>query len=148
MGQTPLDAGRVINGSYGTVYHSGKWMTNVTQVELNVEFNKEEVATAGGRWIGHKITSLTGAGTLTGYKISSEMALLIGQVANDRSKPFVTELIFKLDDPEAYGAERIRVKNVSFDKIDLMNFEVNSLSETELPFTFTGYEFLDVIKQK
>jgi hypothetical protein len=75
------------------------------------------------------------------------MTKLVGQIGTDRGKSFVTELIMKLDDPESYGAERIRLKGVQFSKIDLIKFEAGSLVETELPFVFTGYDLLDEIKE-
>lgn len=140
-----LDSTRVINGSYGEVWHEGTWLTNVQSAEAMVEINKEEINRSGTRWVGHKVTSLTGTGSITGYKITSDFIKLVGAVANDRSKPYVTELIMKLDDPESFGAERVRLKGVQFDQIPLGNFEVGSLIEEELPFTFSGYDLLDEI---
>ena len=89
---------------------------------------------------------LTATGRITGYKTTSEFIRRIGAIANDRSKPFVTELIYKLNDPESFGAERIRLKGVQFDRIPLSSFEVNTIVEEELPFTFSGYDLLDEIK--
>ncbi|MFT4413188.1 phage tail tube protein [Fredinandcohnia humi] len=142
-----LDATRVINGTYGEVWHDGKWLTNITSAEATVEINKEEVTRAGTRWIAHKVTSLTGSGTITGYKVTTELMEAIGQIADDRKGAFVTELILKLDDPEAFGAYRVRLKGVQFDQIPLINYEVGSLVEEELPFTFTGYELLDPVHE-
>lgn len=138
-----LDESRVINGQYGELWHEGNWATNVTGVEANVDIGKEEILRSGTRWVGHKSTSLTGTGTINGYKVTSEWVERIGQIANDRNKAFVTELIVKLDDPEAWGAYRIRLKNVTFDTIPLVNFEVGSLVEEELAYTFTGFDLLD-----
>jgi hypothetical protein len=142
-----LDSSRVINGQYGEVWQDGKWLTNVTKAEATVEINKEEITRSGTRWIGHKVTSLKGSGTISGYKVTSDFIKLIGAVASDRGKPYVTELILKLDDPEAFGAERVRLKSVQFDQIPLGMFEVGSLVEEELPFTFSGYDLLDAIKE-
>jgi Phage tail tube protein len=141
-----LDASRTIDGTYGYVYHNGQWLTNIRQCQLNVEIEKEEIKRAGTRWTAHKVVGLSGKGTISGYKVTSDMVRLIGQVANDSARSYVTELIVKLADPEAYGYERIRVKGVVFDNIPLMNFEVGQIVEEELNFTFTGYEFLDAIK--
>ncbi|AND39619.1 phage tail tube protein [Cytobacillus oceanisediminis] len=140
-----LDASRTINGSYGEIWHEGEWVTNTQSAEALVEINKEEINRSGTRWVGHKVTSLTGTGNITGYKVTSKFTKLIGSVADDRKAPYVTELIFKLDDPEAFGAERVRLKGVQFDQIPLSSFEVNSIVEEELPFTFSGYELLDEI---
>ncbi|WP_019241514.1 MULTISPECIES: phage tail tube protein [Bacillus] len=142
-----LDATRVINGTYGTVWHEGNWIMNVKSAEAIVEINKEEIQRSGTRWVGHKVTSLTGTGSISMYKVTSEFVQLIGSIADDDGKPYVTELIFKLADPESFGAERIRLKGVQFDQIPLGKFEINSIVEDELPFTFSGYELLDKIER-
>lgn len=141
-----LDASKTINGSYGYVYHDGQWLTNVKQAEATVEINKEEILRSGTRWVGHKVTSLTGTGSITSYKVTSQFIKVVGAIAKDNAKPYATELIFKLADPESNGAERIRLKGVQFDQISLGNFEVGAIVEEELPFTFSGFELLDVIK--
>ena len=141
-----LDATRTINGSYGEVWHDGVWLTNVQSAEATVEIDKEEIKRSGTRWVGHKVTSLTGSGTISGYKITSDFIQLIGSVATDKGKPYVTSIILKLADPEAYGAERVMLKGVQFDQIPLGKFEVGSLVEEEFPFTFSGYDLLDKIK--
>jgi hypothetical protein len=142
-----LDATRVINGQYGEVWQDGKWLTNVQSAEATVEINKEEIMRSGTRWVGHKVTSLKGSGTIKGYKVTSDFITLIGSVASDRGKPYVTELILKLNDPESFGAERVRLKSVQFDQIPLGKFEVGAIVEEELPFTFSGYDMLDIIKE-
>lgn len=141
-----LDASRVMNGSFGSVFDAnGNWLTNVKSAEATVEINKEEIARAGTRWIAHKVTSLKGSGTITGYRVTSDLIEAIGQIANDRSGVYVTELRMKLDDPESFGAYSVRLKGVTFDQIPLMKYELNSIVEEELPFTFTGYELMDVV---
>ncbi|WP_220376645.1 phage tail tube protein [Paenibacillus sp. VMFN-D1] len=140
-----LDSTRVINGTYGYVYHDGTWLTNIKSAEANVEITKEEIKRAGTRWTAHKVTGLSGTGTISGYKVTSEFVERIGKIADDSQGTFITELILKLEDPESYGAYRVRLKGVTFDKIPLMHFEVGAIVEEELPFNFTGYELLDKI---
>ncbi|MCK1985167.1 MULTISPECIES: phage tail tube protein [Peribacillus] len=142
-----LDSSRTINGSYGAVYHEGQWLTNIKSAEAMVEINKEEIPLSGTRWMGHKVTSLTGSGSMTGYKVTSDFIKLVGAAAYDDKKPYVTELIMKLNDPAAFGAERVRLKAVQFDRIPLGSFELNAIVEEELPFTFSGFDLLDAIKQ-
>lgn len=142
-----LDATRVINGTFGEVWHDGVWLTNVKTVNAVVEINKEEVQVSGNRWVGHKVTTLTGTGSMTMFKVTSDFIQLIGAVAenNGSGSPYVTELILKLADPEAFGAERIRLKAVQFDSIPLGTFEVGAIVEEELPFTFSDFELIDAI---
>jgi predicted DNA-binding ribbon-helix-helix protein len=139
-----LDSTKVINGSFGKMFHDGDWLTNVTKAEATVEISKEEVPRAGTRWIGHKVTSLTGSGSMTGYKITNDFVKKIAQVADDNQGSFVTELIMKIDDPENHeGKTYIRLKGVQFDSIPLLNYEVGSIVEEETPFTFSQFEYLD-----
>jgi hypothetical protein len=140
-----LDSTRVINGTYGYVYHNGEWLTNIKSAEATVEIAKEEIKRSGTRWTAHKVTGLTGTGTISGYKVTTEFVELIGQITDDKAGTFITELILKLEDPESYGAYRVRLKGVTFDKIPLIQFEVGSIVEEELPFNFTGYELIDKI---
>ncbi|MMZ65171.1 hypothetical protein D1872_275590 [compost metagenome] len=65
---------------------------------------------------------------------------------DDISSPFVTELVVKLDDPESFGAYRVRLKNVTFDKIPLINYEVGAIVEHELTFVFSGAEIMDKLR--
>jgi hypothetical protein len=143
-----LDESKVINGSYGEVWHDGKWLSNITKCEATIDINKEDVLRAGSRWTAKKVTTLEGSGTITGYKITTEWIEAQSGVLADRGTPYVTSLTVKLDDPEAYGAMRVMLTGVIFDKIDLVKFEMGSLVEEELPFTFTGMELLDKIVAK
>lgn len=139
-----MDSTKVLNGTFGKLIHDGTWMTNVTSCEASVEINKEEINRAGTRWVGHKVTSISGSGTFSGYRLTSDLVKKIGQISNDGQGAFVTELIMAVSDPEAgeEGKTKVRLKNVQFDSIPLLSFEVGTIIEQETPFTFSGYEFL------
>ena len=81
------------------------------------------------------------------HKVSSRMANAIGSsIRNGRDLRFT--IISKLADPDAYGAERVAVKNVSFDDLTLADWEVATNGKVEAPFTFTDYEFLDLVEAR
>lgn len=139
-----MQADKVISGSYGYLHHEGEWMTNVTQAQASVAINKEEINRSGTRWIGHKAMSVVGTGSMTGYKITPAMVKKIGKFTDDKSPMFVTELIMKLDDPDSpESKQRVRLKGVQFDVINLMQYEAGAIVTEETPFTFSGYEYLD-----
>lgn len=141
-----LDPTRVISGNYAYVYdENGNWLTNVMNIEAVIDVGKEDIQRAGTRWIGKKTTTLEGTGTIGGYKVTSEFIKMVSRAAEDNAPPFVTEFVVKLDDPESFGTERIRLKGVQFDNVPLINAEVGSLVEEEYNFTFDGFEFLDEI---
>ncbi|GIP55247.1 phage tail tube protein [Paenibacillus vini] len=142
-----LDASKVINGNFGQVFdQDGNWLTNITGCEATIEIGLEEIKLAGTRWLGSKVTTLKGAGSLNGYLVTSEFIEKAMRVMDDISSPFVTELVVKLDDPESFGAYRVRLKNVTFDKIPLINYEVGAIVEHELTFVFSGAEIMDKLR--
>ena len=78
------------------------------------------------------------------HKVTSRMALAIGEnIRNGKDVRFT--IVSKLKDPDAYGAERVVLSNVSFDDLTLADWEAKSVGKVECPFTITDYEFLDEI---
>lgn len=131
-----FDPDRVIHGSFSKLLLDGEWQTNATEVEANVENEKGELNVMGDIWTRHKTGQLKGSGTFTGYKVTSKMI-------KTGFRRF--ELIVSLEDPEAFGHERIRLKNCMADSIQLAGVTAGEVIEEETPFTFEGYELLDEI---
>ena len=142
-----FDSIHAVVGTFGYIYKEGKWLSQYNKAKASVDIGKAEIKPAGDRWVRHKVISLKGTGSISGYKVTDELLQEVGVVAHSDKPSMRTELIFKLDDPEAFGAERIRLMNVMFDKIDLANWEHSKEIEEEWPFTFEGYELLDPIEE-
>lgn len=142
-----MDDTRVINGSYGECHCEGNWLMNIYKMTADIEPSYGDVKKSGSRWTGQKLLGLKGTGSISGYKITSELVQNVARITDDRKTEFVTELISKLDDPEAYGCERVRLKGVKFTKIPIAGWEVGSMVEEEWPFSFTGVEWLDKIEE-
>lgn len=140
-----MDSSRTINGSFGTVLMDGEWATNFNSGELTTDITYEEVRRAGTRTIGNKPTDIKHSGSIRGYKITSELAEKVSQIMDDTKGAYMTEIIMKLADPQAYGYERVRAKGVQFTRIDASRFNHGQLVETEWPFVCDGWEFLDKI---
>lgn len=133
-----FDPSRAINGSYGKVFIDGQWKSQFDTLEAYIEIEKRELKLSGELWTRHKVIGFKGTGTLSGLKITSEMLA--------RATTRMT-LIAKLDDPEAYGAERIKLMNVMVDRLQLANFKPGEEVREEIPFTFEGAEPLDLISE-
>lgn len=73
---------------------------------------------------------------MSGFKVTS------GMLQRGFSK---FEIISKLDDPESYGFERIRLKNVLVDGLQLASWKAGEPVTEEVKFTFEEYELLDPI---
>lgn len=131
-----LDASRVILGTYGQVFIEGVWQSNVNHLEAKVAIEKRELNLAGDDWVRHKKGPKKGTGTISGFKVTSAM------LQRGFSK---FELVSKLADPESYGHERVRLKNVMVDELQLANWTSGEEVKEEITFTFEGYELLDPI---
>ncbi|WP_055107255.1 phage tail tube protein [Paenibacillus ihumii] len=132
-----LDPSRVIMGTFGQIFIDGVWQSNLNHLEANVEADKRELNLVGTEYTVFKLGRKKGTGTMSGYKVTSDMIQRGFQKFN---------IIQKLEDPEAYGFERIELKNCMVDRIQLANWTAGEEVVEETPFTFEGYELLDPIQ--
>ena len=137
-------AKRVISGTWGEVWLDGDKVSECYGLQAKVSFNKDDIALCGQMASDKKVTSIECTGSLRMHKVTSRMALAIGEnIRNGKDVRFT--IVSKLKDPDAYGAERVVLSNVSFDDLTLADWEAKSVGKVECPFTFTDYEFLDEI---
>ncbi|TMV48108.1 phage portal protein [Paenibacillus mesophilus] len=132
-----MDASRVFMGTYGKIFIGGVWQSNFNHLEANVEIQKKELNLAGDPWVRHKKGPMKGTGTISGFKVTSDM------IARGFDK---FELISKLEDPEAYGYETITLKNVMLDKLQLANWTAGEEVKEEVSFTFEEYTLNDRVQ--
>jgi len=142
----PLDSSRVIKGEFGEIWKDGVHLSNFYEGEVVADISYERIRRSGSRTLGNKVGTIEYSGTITGYKITSELLEQIAQVTNDNNKAFVCELIMKVRDPEHGGTERIRIKGVQFTRIEFMRFSHGDVVTQELPFVADGVEWLDRLR--
>ncbi|AZS14239.1 phage tail tube protein [Paenibacillus motobuensis] len=131
-----LDPGRIIMGTFGQIFIDGVWQSNLNHLEANVEADKRELNLVGTEYTVFKLGRKKGTGTMSGYKVTSDMITRGFQKFS---------IINKLDDPEAYGFERIQLNGCMVDKIQLANWTAGEEVVEETAFTFESYELLDPI---
>ncbi|MFD0868767.1 phage tail tube protein [Paenibacillus residui] len=131
-----LDPTRVSLGTYAKAYINGVWQTNINHLEATVEIDKRELNLVGYDWVQFKKGARRGSGTISGYKVTSDM------IRRGFTK---FEIITTLDDPEAYGFERVRLMRCMPDSIQLANWTAGEEVMEETPFTFEGFELIDPI---
>lgn len=135
---------RVINGTHGTLWIDGQEVVEVKSFQAKVEFQKEEIKMVGQMATDTKYMGYSLKGSLSLHKINSRMIKLLSDNIKKGKEPrFV--LIGKLADPDNGKTERIAIKNVSFDDLTLMDWEVGAVGSSEHPFTATEWEILDQI---
>lgn len=140
-------AKRVMSGTWGEVWLEGNAIAEIQGFKAASKFSKETINMAGQMEEDNKITSISNTGSLTLLKVYSRMHVLIGNAISE-GKDIRFTIIAKLHDPDAYGAERVALYNVSFDDLTLADWSAGKSTTIEVPFTFGKYELLDVVKPK
>ena len=135
---------RVINGTFGELWCDDDYMAETTGLEAKVTIEKSEVNQTGTLAKGYKTTGLDLKGMLKLNKVSSYFTKKISANIKKGINPTCT-LISKLADPDAFGAERVKLTGVTFDEITLANWETKKTGEESIPFTFMDWELLDTI---
>lgn len=135
---------QVINGSFGEAWLDGDYLAEVKGVEARIEIQYEDVHRPRKLGRGQKMTGFEGTGTLTVHKVTSRFIKLISDNLKEGKQTTFT-VISKLDDPDALGAERVVLKNVTPDNLTLANWEAKALGEDEMNFSFDDWDVLDLI---
>lgn len=143
MAKTLDGAKRVINGTYGEVWLDGDKVAECTACQAKVELTKESVNLCGQLMEDSKLVGAKGTGSLTLLKVDSGMAQRLAGVLDGVDRRFT--IIEKLRDPDSFGAERVALYGVSFDDLTLADWEAAKQGSVTAPFTFTRYEYLDMI---
>lgn len=136
---------RIFNGTYGEVWLDGTYLPQATALEAKASFDKQEVNQARVPGKGYKIVGLDGKGTLKMNKIDSTFINILSPEMKSLKTSSHT-LISKVDDPDAYGAERVMLTGVVFDELTLADWELKKLQEESVAFTFTGWELMDTVE--
>lgn len=142
---TRMDANKILNGTFGKVWIDGEKYGNIKSFEAKVtgEFESVNLSEQLGekqKYMGYGI-----AGTMTFHKINSKIAAKAASGFQTGNMPTFT-VIAAIEDPAAYGYERIELSEVTFDEITLMQFETKSVTDEEVPFKAGSFRYLDEIK--
>lgn len=134
-----------MRGTFGKAWIDGERLANIRSFEAKASIDYEDMDINGDfgqkkRYMGYSIS-----GTMTLFKVDS---LIINKYKNGVMTGELPDIkiVASLDDPTAYGAERVALYDVKFDEITLMQFENKTLVEEEVPFTAGRYEFLDTVE--
>lgn len=134
-------AKRVTSGTFGELWWDGELIAECYKFTAKYTQSKEAVNLARELIEDSKVMSTKGTGSMGIYKVYSRFKEYADQVqaGKDPRGTFVS----KLDDPDAYGAERVALYNVSLDEVPLVNWERKTIQKDEVPFTFTRHKYME-----
>lgn len=133
---------QVMSGTQGEVWINDKYMAQVTAFKAEVNLTKEEVNQVKKMAKQYKVTGWEGKGNVKMNHMSSFFLNLMAEnIKNARQT--VCTIVAKLDDPDAIGAERVVIRDATFDKMTLMDWEAKKLTQDDYDYTFTDFDLLD-----
>ncbi len=144
-GIAQFDERTAINGTYGQVYLEGDLVREATGLKADVQHQFIDVPMCGTLARHQKVSGIDCNGSITMTKINSRMAIKISDMLRAGKTPKFT-IISKLADPDAAGAERVVLKNCQFSSLTLVDWAERQLGSITQPFTFTDWEFVDLIE--
>ena len=138
------ESDNVINGTWGELWLDDTYMAEATAFKLEINAKYTSVTRCGKLVDGQKLTGIEAKGAVKLHKISSFVAKRVSDRLKQGKSPSF-KIISKLDDPEAFGAERVVAYNCKFDKAILADWEAGKNGEESYSFTCEDWDFLDSI---
>lgn len=132
-------AQRVMSGTQGEIWIDGKYMAEVTAFKAEIKLIKEEVNQVKTMFKQYKVVGCEGTGNVKMNHVSSYFINLMADNIRKGRQTVVT-IRAKLDDPDAVGREEVIIRDATFDKLTLMDWEAKKLTEDDYDFTFTDFE--------
>ncbi len=141
-----IKPGQVINGSWGEAWLDGDYLAEIKGLEAKIAIEYEDIDRPRKLGKGKKMIGYEGTGSLKLNKVTSRFIKLLSDNLKQGKQTSFT-VISKLDDPDALGAERIMIKNVTLEELTLANWEAKTTGEEEIPFSFDDWEPMDLIDE-
>ncbi|WP_337527956.1 phage tail tube protein [Zhenhengia sp.] len=139
------DSKRAINGTYGEVWLEGELVREATGLKADIALEFIDVPMCGDLAKHQKVSGMSGNGSITMTKVNSRMAIKLSDMLKKGKTPTFT-IISKLADPDAYGAERVVLKNCQFSTLTLADWTSGQVGSITQNFTFTDWDYLDIIE--
>ena len=141
-----FNAQQVMAGTQGEVWINDKYMAQVNAFKAEVSLIKEEVHQVKKMGKQYKTTGWEGKGNVKMNHMSSYFIELMADNIKNARQTVVT-IVVKLDDPDAIGAERVVIRDATFDKLTLMDWQAKKLTEDDYDFTFTDFDIQDMASE-
>lgn len=114
-------------------------------IEATTEMIKTEIKAIGKRMTGHKVTGMTGTGSMTIYYVSPLFRSMLKQY-KDTGRAVYFDMYIENDDPDsAAGKQSVLLIGVNLDSVLLTKLDGDSddALEEDVEFTFEDYDYLE-----
>lgn len=144
MAKKAMNSNKVLSGTHGKLWVDSDKMSNVKSFEAKISGDFEELAVSEKMSKQYKYMGSNIEGTIVLHKIDSYIAAKVAEGFRTGNFPDIA-IVAAIEDPAAYGYERVQLTGVKFTELTLMKFEAGAVGEEEVPFTAEDFVFLDQI---
>lgn len=141
-----MNAQQVMSGTEGEVWIDGDYMAQATAFKAVANLIKQEVNQVKKRGKQYKTTGWEGKGSIKMNHVSSYMIDKMAQNIKDGHQTVCT-IVAKMSDPDAIGAERVVIRDATFDSLTLMDWEAKKLTDESYDFTFIDFDLLETASE-
>lgn len=138
------NASRIMNGTFGQIWEDGTEIAEVSAFQVKVTKNFDTINLCKQMSEDRKLIGVKITGSMTLQKVYTRGAddVTAALAGRDLRKT----LVGKLEDPDAYGAERVAAYGVSYDEQTVMDWAAAKSGSITIPFQATGVEYLDKVE--
>lgn len=127
-----------INGAFGTIIYRGAKIANIQNIEARVAAERRAVRIAGSIAAHYKRVGVTGEGTFTVMRVTSEFMDIAADLFDPLKRVVPSDMTILINDPDTgTEVEEITLENVKLWEIPL-GFNVEDLISQVITFTFEG----------
>lgn len=134
-------AKRVMSGTFGELWWDSDLVAECYKFTAKYTNSKEAINLPRQMVEDSKVMGSKGTGSMGLYKVYSRFRDMADAIRD--GKDVRVTMVSKLDDPDAYGAERVALYGVSLDEVPIVNWERKTVQKDEVPFTFTSHKYLE-----
>lgn len=135
---------RIMSGTWGEVWVDGELWMELSGAQAKYSYSKSKINMCGNMVTGNKVTAVSGTGTISVHKVYTRERARADSILE--GKDVRATVIIKLADPDAFGAERVALYDVSFDDETIADFTAGEPGKVSYPFTFGRREWLDTVE--
>lgn len=139
-----INGDKIFSGSHARIWLDGLLVDEAFGFQAKIEIIKEDVPITGTLANGQKTMGYNCTGSLRLHKINSRLIKLLSDSIKLGINPRF-QILSEVNDPAADGAERMTIKDASFNDITLADWEAKQRGTVEAPFTFTDWTTTDLV---
>lgn len=135
--------------AYAKINGNNEEMFFAKTIEATIEITKAEIKAIGKRMTGHKVTGMTGTGSMTIHYVTPLFRSLLKQY-KDTGRAVYFDMVIENDDPDSVAGKQVTLlMGVNLNSVLLTKLDGDSddTLEEDIEFTFEDYDFLQTFKK-